>query len=83
MGEDGNSRNGYHKVKCQVPETEELQGGGKGEQKDMKAARLTAGPQMGRNSSACTDQAKDSVQTGQFIYSINILGNESFRWRTI
>lgn len=24
--EDGNSRNGYHKVKCQVPETEELQG---------------------------------------------------------
>lgn len=22
--EDGNSRNGYHKVKCQVPETEEL-----------------------------------------------------------
>lgn len=23
--EDGNSRNGYHKVKCQVPETEELQ----------------------------------------------------------
>lgn len=21
---DGNSRNGYHKVKCQVPETEEL-----------------------------------------------------------
>lgn len=24
--EDGNSRNGYHKVKCQVPETEELPG---------------------------------------------------------
>lgn len=23
--ENGNSRNGYHKVKCQVPETEELQ----------------------------------------------------------
>lgn len=28
--EDGNSRNGYHKVKCQVPETEELQGREKG-----------------------------------------------------
>lgn len=25
--EHGNSRNGYHKVKCQVPETEELQEG--------------------------------------------------------
>lgn len=24
--ENGNSRNGYHKVKCHVPETEELQG---------------------------------------------------------
>ena len=24
--EDGNRRNGYHKVKCQVPETEELHG---------------------------------------------------------
>lgn len=24
--EYGNSRNGYHKVKCQVPETDELQG---------------------------------------------------------
>lgn len=23
---DGNSMNGYHKVKCQVPDTEELQG---------------------------------------------------------
>lgn len=29
--EDGNSRNGYHKVKCQVPETEELRGREKGE----------------------------------------------------
>lgn len=27
---NGNSRNGYHKVKCQVPETEELQRGEKG-----------------------------------------------------
>lgn len=24
---DGNCRNGYHKVKCQVPETEELHRG--------------------------------------------------------
>lgn len=31
--EDGNSRNGYHKVKCQVPETEELQGREKGRKK--------------------------------------------------
>lgn len=28
--EDGNRRNGYHKVKCQVPETEELRGREKG-----------------------------------------------------
>lgn len=25
MKKDGNSKNGYHKVKCQVPETEELE----------------------------------------------------------
>lgn len=31
--EDGNSRNGYHKVKCQVPETEELGGREKKEEK--------------------------------------------------
>ena len=29
--ENGNRRNGYHKVKCQVPETEELQTGEKAE----------------------------------------------------
>lgn len=25
MKKDGNSKNGYHNVKCQVPETEELE----------------------------------------------------------
>lgn len=34
--EDGNSRNGYHKVKCQVPETEELQGREKGGENKSK-----------------------------------------------
>ena len=36
MWENGNSRNGYHKVKCQVPETEELRGREKGRKQQIK-----------------------------------------------
>ncbi len=36
MKKDGNSKNGYHNVKCQVPETEELERTEKRAQREKK-----------------------------------------------
>lgn len=42
--DDGNSRNGYHKVKCHVPETEELERERREEKDINKAEQLLNEP---------------------------------------
>lgn len=57
--EDGISRNGYHKVKCQVPETEELQGRTKGgEEEELRSCRGSAEYETQKFSEAGKSQNK-------------------------